>query len=429
MEKDADKITAAAATDAEPNVAADAPLESAVERSAPSEERLLKPRERNVNLDLLKVFAVLFIVIHHLTINNIGVDGVTFSFIADGAIPGGALTTVLVSEFIDAFVIIGVNIFFLISGYFSIHFKLSKVFSLLVKVYVYFCVGELIAYLAGLTSFDSPADAVIECLTAPAKYWFILVYVAISVFAPLFNKFVESLSPKSARYFTVVSLLLFCIVGFVADFFGEFIGTKEGYAPLWGFVVYIYGRLIARFGFGLKRKPSFWAVMYIVCALLNYAVVAAVTAAAGDGKWAWHLYSYNNPLVLAASVAFCMIFVTAKPLPAAGKAAKLIVTLAGRSLGVYLLHSNNPLISPHRAFLVDLCAADTLWLQYVLLLPDVLILFVALSAADFLFDKISTRPIAAFAGLLSRAIERLYAFILKIAGRLFGTDKEETPTA
>ena len=147
MEKDADKITAAAATGADPDVAADAPPESAVERSAPSDERLLKPRERNVNLDLLKVFAVLFIVIHHLTINNIGVDGVTFSFIADGAIPGGALTTVLVSEFIDAFVIIGVNIFFLISGYFSIHFKLSKVFSLLVKVYVYFCVGELIAYM------------------------------------------------------------------------------------------------------------------------------------------------------------------------------------------------------------------------------------------------------------------------------------------
>lgn len=409
-----------------PESAADA--DAAARDATRDDERFLKPRERNVNLDLLRIFAVLFIVINHLTINNLGIDGVTFSFISEGVVPQSALTTVLVSEFIDCFVIIGVNIFFLISGYFSIRFKLSKVFSLVIKVYIYFCVGELIAYLAGVATFDSPVDAVLECLTAPAKYWFILVYVAICVFAPLFNKFAEGLSRKGANYFAVVSLILFCFVGFIGDFFGEFIGTKEGYAPLWGFTVYIYGRLIALQKFGLKRKPSFWAVMYVVFTLLNYMTAAAITTASGNGKWAWHMYSYNNPLVLASSVAFSMIFITMRPTPASSKCAKPITTLAGRSLGVYLLHSNNPLISPYRAFMFDYCAPDTLWLQYVLLLPNVFILFVVLSLADFCFDKIFTRPIGAVAKLISDAIKRLYELIIKAASRIFN-GKQDDPSA
>lgn len=376
-------------------------------------------RERNVILDTLRIIAISFIVFHHFVINNVGVDGTVFSSVEVNPVTDAFLPLFLGSEFIDCFLIIGVNLFFLLSGYFSIKLRPSKIVVLLLKTYVYFVLGELIAYAAGYSAYTTVADAVTACLLSPSKYWFILVYFALCVLAPLLNTFAEKLKGGQITFFVFVSVLFCCFIGFISDFWTSYLGTNEGYSPLWAAVVYVYGRLICLHGFGKSRKPIFWFAVFMIATLLNYTVVALLTAVARNGAWAWHMYGYNNPLIALSSVAFFLAFCTMKPVPAGSKGGKFASAVAAHSLGVYLIHCNNPAVSPYRAFLIDLCAADTLWLQYVLLVPNVLIVFVGAVAIDFVFDLVTKRVFNAIGRAAERFILFLYRAIASLIQRLF----------
>lgn len=377
-------------------------------------------KERNVVMDILRIVAILFIVFHHFVINNITaytVDGagVTFSSLSTGVVPSEFIPMFLGSEFIDCILIVGVNLFFLLSGFFSIRLKPAKIVQLLLKTYVYFTLGELIAFAAGVTSYGSATDAAIACLTAPAKYWFVLVYCALCIIAPLLNKFAEKLGGRQIPFFVLASVIFCCFIGFISDFWFPYMGTNDGYSLLWAGVVYMYGRLISLRGFGTKRKPVFWFSVFAAAVLLNYTVVALLTAVAREGAWAWHMYGYNNPLVALASVALFMAFRTMRPVASDGRAAKAVSAVAGHSLGVYLIHCNNPIVSPYRAFLLTLVAGHTLWAQYLLLVPNVLIIFVGAVVMDILFDKV-TRRLFSF---LSRAAERFVLFLYNALSRIF----------
>lgn len=382
-------------------------------------------RERNVILDLLRIFAILFIVFHHFVINNIGTGGIVFSSVETADISSEFLPLFLGSEFIDCFLIIGVNLFFLLSGYFSIKLKPAKIIALLLKTYVYFVVGELIAFAAGYSAYDTFSDAAVACVLAPSKYWFILVYFALCVIAPLLNTFAEKLRGKNITLFVFASVLMCCFIGFISDYWTSYIGTKDGYAPLWAAVVYVYGRLIAIHGFGKSRKPAFWFFVFFIATMLNYTVVALLTAVFENGSWAWHMYSYNNPLVAFSSVAFFLAFCTMKPIPAGTKGGKFLSSVAAHSLGVYLIHCNNPAVSPYRAFLINL-VADTLWAQYLLLIPNVLIVFAGAVIIDAVFDLLTKRGFDAIGKAAERFILFLYRGIMNLFKRLFKPAGEAT---
>lgn len=70
----------------------------------------IKEKKRDVQLELVRIIGMLFIVTHHLLINNIG-----FSTIMNG-IEDAQIPRFLCGAFINCIVIVGVNLFFLLSG-------------------------------------------------------------------------------------------------------------------------------------------------------------------------------------------------------------------------------------------------------------------------------------------------------------------------
>jgi len=69
--------------------------------------------QRQSNIELLRIISILMIVIHHVLVHGIY-----------NAVNNSTL------HFIDSFVIYGVNIFLLISGYFTINLKWKSVINL-----------------------------------------------------------------------------------------------------------------------------------------------------------------------------------------------------------------------------------------------------------------------------------------------------------
>lgn len=212
-------------------------------------------QSRNATMDVLRITAMLFIVIHHLTINNIGLTEIQYGI--DAAKYGQYYA----NAFIDCFAIIGVNLFFLLSGYFGLKFKIGKILPLIIKVYVYWTVCALIGFAAGLVTFKSVLDGIVYCLSALGKYWFVLAYIVVFLLCPLLNTFTESLKPVLVKYFVFISLLLCCGVGFAADYVFPVMGTNNGYSPVWACIVYVYGRFLKLYGNKLKKSVPFWTVI------------------------------------------------------------------------------------------------------------------------------------------------------------------------
>ena len=92
---------------------------------------------------------MLFIVLHHLTINNIGLSAI------ETHIDPSLTSQYLGTSFLDCFFIIGVNVFFLLSGYFGIKLKLGKIFRLLFKLYVFWILSALYLFTADFQLFAS----------------------------------------------------------------------------------------------------------------------------------------------------------------------------------------------------------------------------------------------------------------------------------
>ncbi|MDE7348288.1 MAG: acyltransferase family protein, partial [Clostridia bacterium] len=322
---------------------------------------------RNVLFDLLRIMAMFFIVVHHIIIYDMG-----FMDVQTG-MDVSLKTTYMWSALADSFVIVGVNIFFLISGLFSVKLKPQKLFLLFIKVYVYWTIATLLAMAFGLLSFESFWDGLKFCVSAIGEYWFVLVYILLCLFAPALNAFAKLVVEKKAvKYFIFITVFFFCVIGFVADYVKPIMGTNNGYSVIWASVPYLYGRILRlKSGDIKKRKPAFWLGLYLVFTLVNYAIIASLIWFE-QGPYAWHFYGYNNPLVFIQSICFFMAFVSAKPMTGQ-KLSKFVSVVAGHTFAVYLLHTKNPLISPFTAFFVN--AVDSLWAKLLLLIPNAILAF------------------------------------------------------
>ena len=88
-------------------------------------------RERQNNIELCRVCVMLFIVIHHCIVSGLGLN----ETLNDGGENFSSATICLIV--MNAFVIVSVNVFFLISGYFGIKLRTQKIKKLLEEVLFY----------------------------------------------------------------------------------------------------------------------------------------------------------------------------------------------------------------------------------------------------------------------------------------------------
>lgn len=348
-------------------------------------------KKRNLSMDILRIIAMICIVGIHLVQSNIGLKD-----IESGTIPAGEYIPL---SFFNNLFIIGVNLFFLLSGYFKINFRISKVLSLVFKVYFYYLISQLIALAIGIYSTEG---FFVSFISAISKYWFVIVYILLCIASPLLNCFAQSLSKSGVKYFVFFSVSLFMVGGFIADIFYPYFGTGEGYLPLWAWIVYLYGRFIAIYREEIKIKRKYFLCGWALATLLNFAAIQIVYFVFDNGKLVFHFFAYNNPLIFLSAACLFIAF-TGLNIQASEKSK--VSFIAKHTLAVYLLHSNNPLISPYRGALIN--TVNPFWAKMLLLVPNMLCLFALGVAVDILYEF-----------LLGRFINKLFFkfenFILKL---------------
>ena len=238
--------------------------------------------QRWSNIELCRLVSILLVMLVHTTAQSLGTN-----------MSLGALL-------LEGFSIIGVNVFVLITGYFSVVPKKSSLINL-----AFICLFWVVVKVFCRMEFDQPVTFK-HLFFITNSNWFIASYIGLLFFAPILNLFCESASKRMHWGIVIVLVIIEIWFDWIPPNPAIKIGTQNGYSVLSFAILYLLARAIRLYGLPEWFKRISWLI-YVTCSLLLgfLSHIAIVYGHAGVCKLC---FSYINPIVILSSVAFLMIF-------------------------------------------------------------------------------------------------------------------------
>ncbi len=288
-----------------------------------------KKTVRQSNIELLRIISMLLIISFHYVYKS----GYVFETLN--------LNSFIVKVFY-LFGELGVNIFFLITGYFMIDGKFSfrKLIHLLLEIEFYHLISMAIALNLGIHSIYRKRDWFLLFFpTILNDYWFVTVYVLVYLFSPYFNILIQNLKKKDYQKLLFILLTVFCII---PTFFGFFYNTSEtllNYSRLiWAIVIYFVGAYLKKYPikyYDTIPKSILWGSLSFLLMVLAIPIIyyfRDIFSKIGTEEVAY-FWTPNNILMLITSVSLFEVFLKIKIKPN-----RMINKIASTTLGIYILH-------------------------------------------------------------------------------------------
>ncbi len=292
-------------------------------------------KKRMANLELLRCLAMMMIIVlHYLGKGKLLPD-----------LAGDSMElTGIVAWILEAFCIVAVNVYMLISGYFlcTSNFKLSRLLQLWLQVWMYSAGVGLIATVTGIiprAEIDTHTLLTMLFPISMGHYWFMTAYIFLYLLLPLLGVGLRKMTKGQMQVTLVLLLLVFSVTKTVLPFRLEEDGN--GYDCLWYVCVFVAAAYIRRFGVRFLESKARALVLYVVLCL-------GIVAEAFVLRW-FYLRTGSFGLILKISMEYNHLF----PFLAAvglfglflnsevrGRLAGIVTKAAPYTLGVYLLHEN-----------------------------------------------------------------------------------------
>lgn len=292
-------------------------------------------RARMANLELLRCIAMMMIIVLHylgkgrllpdLTEEQMGLQG-------------------MIAWLLESFCIVAVNVYMMISGYFLCcsSFKLSRLLQLWLQVWMYSVGIGLFSMVTGIM----PKGAMdihdfLELLfpISMGHYWFMTAYVFLYLLLPLIGMGIRRMKKEQLQLTLFLLLGVFCLIKSILP--ARLEQDAMGYDCLWYLCVFVTAAYIRRFGAPFLNKSSRAVALYVLGCL---GILAEALLLRGmylkKGSFGLILkisFEYNHLLPFLAAVGLFCLFLK---LRVSGSFARLVVSVAPYTLGVYLLHEN-----------------------------------------------------------------------------------------
>jgi len=225
--------------------------------------------QRQSNIELLRIISILMIVIHHVLVHGI------YNSVNNSTL-----------HFIDSFVIYGVNIFLLISGYFTINLKWKSVINLF-----WICSFWKLFHLFYETYIVKVPHSLFEWIAKPLAIpfssggWFVDIYILLLLLSPVLNMALTRMNKKELS----LTILLISIFNIVYCWGLGRENNTSGYS-LYHFV-YMYC-----IGFYLKSSSFSYKYPYfgiVICSIFTFILYLVLGGRA---------FSYNSPFVIIGAI-------------------------------------------------------------------------------------------------------------------------------
>lgn len=198
---------------------------------------------RNSNFELMRITSMFLIVIWHIIMH-----GNVLENCANPAIK-------IMLEMIMFSIIIHVNSFVLLSGYFQSEskFKLSKALKIIFQVIFYsiliLCISIKLGWVQNYNIVTFFNNITLKSLS---NYWFINMYLIMYVFSDFINKFINRLEKDEYKKFLIIGFILLSIVPFIT---GYKVLHNDGYTFFNFMYLYMIGGYLKKYP--LKKTYHF----------------------------------------------------------------------------------------------------------------------------------------------------------------------------
>lgn len=282
----------------------------------------IKPQQRESNIELLRLVIMAMIVLHHFIFHGLGV----YRSIRFGELPILNEFDTRMALFADSFLIYGVNVFILISGYFSIKLK-AKSFVRLFAMCSFFAMLGWGVYVVTnnipigggiLLRFFKRGLFVISSKT----WWFIQLYFILMFLSVPINKYIANASKKSHLYTIGVFLFINVYLGWIHGI--EYV--KDGY-NLYNFIMlYLIGRYLKLY-WNNNYKVFIDLSIFLLCSFITVLLTIVSYIKGWD---VFHALQYNSPFVIIGAIALLLLF------SKMNFTSKMVNYLAASCLAIYL---------------------------------------------------------------------------------------------
>lgn len=291
--------------------------------------------------------------------------------------------------FIEQLCSIAVNVYILISGYFSITWKIKNILNLILQVCLY---TVLIALLFFLIHHESIRFT--DILIIGKSYWFIVSYLILYILSPVLNSYSNHINIREYR---ILLSIYFCFEIIYGWYFGLG-GFSGGYSALSFIGLYLLGRYLRLYSsfhraISIKKTVAYYLVISFIPAFFVwiYIYVNGDTNAIPISNF---LIDYNCPFVIAASVLFFLIF------SKLNLSSTFINYLSSSSLAVYLIHFHPSFFPYYKAGIISLFGHSFSIIRWLLLFICLILFMIICMLIDKLRLFITSKSINRFCDYL-----------------------------
>jgi len=326
-------------------------------------------KERQSGAELLRIVAMLMIVVHHI------LRHIIMNETGTAAIDGN-ISTCLTAKFIDAFVLIGVNIFVMISGYYRIKLSLRKILSLFLLLSLYKILRLMLmlkAGNAGLIDYFGPLIPFSHC------GWFIQDYFVLCLLAPIANLFIE----YSSKYVYTRQLIIYAFLMVYFGFFWGMEGFADGYTVSQFIFLYFVGAYIQINASTKRWKSSTLLLTYIICSVITGIMMCL--SVTNTSLRIVNFSAYDSPFMIIGSAAFFMLMMKIE------FKNKWVNFIAAATLSVWLIQEGAGLGSSYcYKFMQNLYLQNTTLSFLLIAILYIIALFISALIIDNTFKYISS---------------------------------------
>lgn len=286
--------------------------------------------KRDLGIDLLRLFAMGLIVLHHLLSHG----GLLFAFPTFSA-------TGMAVHLLNAFARCAVNAYALISGYVMVtsRFRPSRLIGLWLQVVFYGVLAVLCLPLMGASAGRADwLDALLPVMRD--NYWYFTCYVPVFLFSPFLNRLLRGMGKRQTGLMMTGLIVLFSLMPVAAG--ADPFQLTSGYHFGWLMALYLMGGAARLHGLGWLENKKAAAMTFVCCGLLGWACRLGVIAL-GAPKLYELLLAYTAPTMLLCGLSLLSLF---RGMKLSAWAGKLTAALSPLAFGVYLIH-DNPLVREH----------------------------------------------------------------------------------
>lgn len=203
--------------------------------------------------------------------------------------------------------IVAVDVFILISGWFSIKPKIISICNFLFQIFFLKCLSLIIFFALGKVHFSK--DTFTELLMLkPDQGWFIKAYLLLYIQSPVLNKFSENTRPKIFSNVLIAYWVFLFIFGWITE---STVYINNGYSIVSFIGLYLLGRYAKIYQ---PKWSNYSAKKYLSVYIITVAFFCCTIFFAGLLKLrhtdliAWKFCSYISPLTVIGAMSLLLCF-------------------------------------------------------------------------------------------------------------------------